>query len=675
MVMGRCERVRLGYLTILGGMALGLLPSCAPDVGRHPPTAPPAAVGAPSVLAPAPVLEPGPVTSTVGLPLPPVVAATPPVVEPPPEVPDTGLPTTTPKVMRAPPISGGTLVVLSDGRTAVASDSDRDLVYVVDLVAAKLTAAIALQPGDEPGRLVEDGAGRVHVALRRGGAIVTLDPAHGTILGRRALCPAPRGLAVDNAAGELHVACAGGELVSIAAAPTVTVPRRTLTLERDLRDVLVSGNQLMVSTFRTAKVLVVDGTTTTTLGPTADVTNMSPAVAWRMVEGPDGKAMVLHQRGQDTPLGTFPGAYSKGFGCGAIVDSVITVVAPDGSQASASGGLSGALVAADLAVSPDGTQVAVVSIGGADQGRQVQFFAINATDSTSTSPLPPMFPGGGFGCEPSLGAPGFPKEDRSDASAHTWLPRPDQYLAPNGQVIAVAFDPRGNVIVQSREPATLQILTQRVDPVVLSTDSRFDTGHQLFHTATTNKIACVSCHPEGGEDGRVWSFQQLGMRRTQSLRGGIMNTAPFHWSGDQNDLTGLMKDVFQGRMGGGTIDAVGIAALGTWLNQIPTIPTSHWADDATVKRGKVVFASAGCAACHAGVDFTNGQNVDVGTGGAFQVPQLHGLGFRAPYMHNGCAPTLAARFSDSCAGDVRHGAISALSEAQIGDVIAYLDTL
>jgi mono/diheme cytochrome c family protein/cytochrome c553 len=583
-----------------------------------------------------------------------------------PTLPEPGAPAATRSVMRAPPISGGTLTILSDGRTAVAADSDRDQVYVVDLVTSKLTATIALRPGDEPGRVIEDGAGRVHVALRSGGAVVTLDPARGTVLARRALCPAPRGLAF--ASGVLHVACAGGELVSIDAAPTALVPQRTLNLDRDLRDVLVTGSRLMVTTFRASDVLIVDGGTTTRFKlPQDSRFRMSPAVAWRMVAGPGGKTMVLHQQGSDFEIGTTQGGYSRGF-CGGIVNSAITVFAPDGSPIFSSGSLQGALVGADLALSPDGTQVAVVSIGGADQGRQVQFFAIDTTGSAAS------FPDNIGPCQAPLGRPQVPRDDRSDAATHTWLPRPADYLPPNGQVVAVAFDPRGNVIVQSREPATLQILTQRVDPVALSADSRFDAGHQLFHTATSGQIACVSCHPEGGEDGRVWHFQ-VGARRTQSLRGGIMNTAPFHWNGDQSDMTSLMQDVFQGRMGGDVVDTAHLFALGTWLNQIPTIPTSRWTDDATVARGKAVFAAVGCAACHAGSDFTNGQTVDVGTGGAFQVPQLHGLGFRAPYMHTGCASTLHARFSSGCGGDDRHGATSALSQAQIGDVIAYLDTL
>src|SRR5437773_649694 len=64
-----------------------------------------------------------------------------------------------------PPISGGTLIALRDGRTAVAADPDRDAIHVIDL-PDRTARSVPLDPGDEPGRLVEDGAGRVHVALR-----------------------------------------------------------------------------------------------------------------------------------------------------------------------------------------------------------------------------------------------------------------------------------------------------------------------------------------------------------------------------------------------------------------------------------------------------------------------------------------------------------------------------
>jgi hypothetical protein len=83
-------------------------------------------------------------------------------------------PTTTASV-RPPPISGGTLLVTANGAQAIVADPDRNAIYGVSVAQQQLAFTVALQPGDEPGRLAEDGAQRVHVALRGGGALVTLD--------------------------------------------------------------------------------------------------------------------------------------------------------------------------------------------------------------------------------------------------------------------------------------------------------------------------------------------------------------------------------------------------------------------------------------------------------------------------------------------------------------------
>ena len=67
--------------------------------------------------------------------------------------------------------------------------------------------------------------------------------------------------------------------------------------------------------------------------------------------------------------------------------------------------------------------------------------------------------------------------------------------------------------------------------------------------------------------------------------------------------------------------------------------------------------------------------VDVGTGGPFQVPSLRGVAWRAPFMHTGCAATLADRFAGACGGGDKHGVTSTLTASQIGDLTAYLETL
>jgi cytochrome c peroxidase len=129
-------------------------------------------------------------------------------------------------------------------------------------------------------------------------------------------------------------------------------------------------------------------------------------------------------------------------------------------------------------------------------------------------------------------------------------------------------------------------------------------------------------------------------------------------------------------MGGVPLADDQVAALGAWIDAVPTIPRSPPSDAAAVARGAVLFArdDVGCAGCHSGPRFTNNATVSVGTGRAFQVPSLVGVGARAPYMHDGCAPTLRDRFGP-CGGGDSHGHTSQLGSADLDDLVAYLNSL
>ena len=77
-----------------------------------------------------------------------------------------------------------------------------------------------------------------------------------------------------------------------------------------------------------------------------------------------------------------------------------------------------------------------------------------------------------------------------------------------------------------------------------------------------------------------------------------------------------------------------------------------------------------------GTLLTNNATVDVGTGAAFQVPSLRGVSWRAPLMHDGCATTLTDRFtSAACGGGDKHGVTSGLTDAALGDLVVYLQSL
>ncbi|HEY2900784.1 MAG TPA: c-type cytochrome [Polyangia bacterium] len=574
-----------------------------------------------------------------------------------PQIPQTVVHQTT----AVPPLTGGTLLALSDGNTVVASDPERDQMYVVDLTTNALRATLALQPGDEPGRLVEDGAGLVHVALRRGGAVVSIDPAKGTLGVRRAVCSAPRGIAFEAATGLLHVACVGGELVSLPAAGGA--PTRTLALPTDLRDVVVaSGGKLMVSTFRSATVLVVDskGAVSTQLQPTSGVKtsllgmpqHRSPAVAWRMQSMGAGQdsIVMLHQSDVDDVIDPANGGYAGLKGCGAIAEPGVTVLSVGGTAPPVAASLMMVSLAIDLAVSPDLTKVALAVPGNASVPNtagvvEVLLDQINGSfnagnNDTCINAAPPT------GITP-----------------------------PGGEVIAVTYTKSGVLLAQTREPETLWRADNGV-AIGLATNARTDTGHLIFHVNAGGGLACASCHPEGGEDGRVWDFACIGARRTQSIRGSISATAPFHWDGSEPDFSHLMDDVFVARMSGPMLSADQKQALQNWVDTIPALPAVAGLDASAVARGKTVFndQSVACASCHAGALLTNNSTVDVGTGGMLQVPSLRGVAWRAPYMHNGCAPTLADRFG-SCGGGDKHGVTSSLSTAQMNDLLTYLQSL
>jgi mono/diheme cytochrome c family protein len=243
----------------------------------------------------------------------------------------------------------------------------------------------------------------------------------------------------------------------------------------------------------------------------------------------------------------------------------------------------------------------------------------------------------------------------------------DEAIQIPGEPVAVAFW-NGRLIAQTRQPATLQFVGEGAAPIILPGVDMGDTGHDLFHRSAnpTNGLACASCHPEGREDGHVWRFTEIGARRTQTLGGHVLETAPFHWDGDMPNIDAIMTEVFVHQ---------------NWIGSLNAFPPSTpTAAQTSIDHGKALFndAKVACASCHGGEHFTNNANADVGTSKSFQVPTLVGIAARAPFMHDGCAPTLRDRFAPGnaqCTGGDNHGVTSQLSSEDIDDLVNYLETL
>jgi hypothetical protein len=599
------------------------------------------------------------------------------------------------------PISGGSLIASADGHYAVLSDPERDRVSVVDLWFNLVTATIALQTGDEPGRLVEDGAGRVHVVLRSAGAVVSIDLRTLAITNRRAVCTAPRGIAYDAASQQLQVACAGGELVSLPAASGDVTAR--VNPASDLRDVAVASDGVYVTRLKRAELLKLDAAravmgTYRPLTPRLTfqepsgsqvVDTLEPEIARRTVVSHAGGFYMLHQgarngeiqlqSAEDLASSTSSPYGGAGGTCTGVVNTELTHFDASGQVVSTS--LIPGVLVVDVAESAQNGELAVAVAGALDAAQPTATLL-----SQSEAAMPAQIPPGG--AQPSM-----PSQNGVFVFDRTSLDQPKpvgfttcigvtRFVPLDGQPTSVTYLSDGRLLVQSREPAALFVVPSPTDQttntsttIALGGASMYDSGHEIFHRDAGAGIACASCHAEGVDDGHVWHFADQGARRTQSLDVGLEGTAPFHWVGDMDNVAKLMEQVFVGRMGGVHESDARRAALEQWLYSIKAPTPLRAANDAAVLRGHTLFTSAaGCTDCHTGAKFTNNQTVDVGKGLLLQVPSLVGIGYRGPFMHDGCATTLRDRFNPTCGGAL-HGKTAGFSGEQIDDLVAYLESI
>ena len=574
------------------------------------------------------------------------------------------------------PVIGGTLLATSDGRTIAAADPDRDAVFLVDRVS-RAVRTLALQRGDEPGRLAEGPDGSLFVALRRGSALLAIDVASASISQRSAVCASPRGVAYDAKSSSVYVACRSGQLLTLDA--KTLSRKRTLQLDTDLRDVIVREHDLVVTRFMSAEVMVVagDGSVSRRSSPPASTCGTA-TVAYRALALPGGQVALAHQVSSDEPVREAKGGYGSNPNCGgslvtrqlstidtdtpSVIDPIhVTDVPPAGldpqgdtlrlpmtfdtHQLPGAGPL-------DVAFNAQGTRVAAVALDDRLADLGLKFPAESGFADPGATLWLSTWDGAGQGFQENSAI---------------------QSLKLTGQPTAVTFAADGTYVVQSREPAMLWF--EDGTSVPLSDESHADSGHLMFHMNSGLGIACASCHPEGGDDGHVWHLPE-GLRRTMPLEGGVMQRAPFHWDGSLADMGTLVNEVMVKRMGlSKLLSQPQIAALSGFLEQLPELPPADGLDAAAAARGQAVFerADVACATCHSGPQYTDNKLVNVGTGGKFVTPTLLGVGLRPALFHDGCAKNIEQRFG--VCGGTAHGRPELLSADERSDLIAFLRSL
>ncbi len=195
-----------------------------------------------------------------------------------------------------------------------------------------------------------------------------------------------------------------------------------------------------------------------------------------------------------------------------------------------------------------------------------------------------------------------------------------------------------------------------------------------FRVSGGGALACASCHPEGRADGLSWRIQGNTLQ-TPMLAGRIRGTHPYKWDGGDPTIEDSLVNTVR-RLGGSGLTVEQASDLRAFLDAMPRPRPPTVKDHTAVARGKeLFFGTSGCADCHSGPRLTDRQKYDLSKDlPKVDTPSLIGLAASAPYYHDGSAQTLKAALMEN--GTIHDmGVTLALSDPQMDDLVAYLETL
>lgn len=212
-------------------------------------------------------------------------------------------------------------------------------------------------------------------------------------------------------------------------------------------------------------------------------------------------------------------------------------------------------------------------------------------------------------------------------------------------------------------------------------------GEAIFFDAQRSLdqwYSCHSCHYEAGSnavtmdtrnDGRFGNFKTV-----LDLRG-ASETGPWFWHGWATDFREALRKSLTDTMLGKPPTDRDMEALGAYLRTLKLPPKTRVRSEA-VARGEKVFNSekAACANCHPAPTFTDGMIHDVGLGAdtdvyrGFNTPSLRGVSAKTIFLHDGRARSLEEVLRGPH-NPVRVTGLGELSESELRDLLAYLETL
>ena len=210
-------------------------------------------------------------------------------------------------------------------------------------------------------------------------------------------------------------------------------------------------------------------------------------------------------------------------------------------------------------------------------------------------------------------------------------------------------------------------------------------GERLFFDARlshANWFSCHSCHTDGHTNsGMADTFgdESTGApKRVLSLLG-VGETGPWGWNGKKNSLLDQIHQSAQSTMKGRGVSKKESADLVAFLRTLRQPPRfqkpSSPEDSSLVTKGRGLFESLDCSACHRGHLFTSDETYDVGLEDErglrnFNPPSLRGVGHRYRLFHD----NRAANVEDVVLRH-RHQLKRKLSQQEQAALIRYLKSL
>ncbi len=196
--------------------------------------------------------------------------------------------------------------------------------------------------------------------------------------------------------------------------------------------------------------------------------------------------------------------------------------------------------------------------------------------------------------------------------------------------------------------------------------------------------SCASCHPDGRADALNWDLLNDGIGNPKNTKSMLLcfQTPPSMSLGIRANAAagvraGLKFIQFSVRP---EEEALAIDAYLTKMKPVPSPYLAQGSLSKAAQRGKKVFESAGCVACHAAPLYTDLQSYDIGLGEgmdkgkSFDVPSLVECWRAAPYFYDGRALTMKEALTKFNIND-KHGQTSKLSAREVDDLVEFVLSL